>query len=64
MWLLMKTEAAGCAYEDAEVLARYEGFTPAPMRNGVFIQKRLTLTSADGVSDLKLSNHVSVVVHD
>ena len=48
MWLLMKTEAAGCAYENAEALARYEGFTPAPMRNGVFIQKRLTLTSADG----------------
>ena len=28
MWLLMKTEAAGCAYENAEALARYEGFTP------------------------------------
>ena len=40
------------------------GLLPAPMRNGAFIQKRLTLTSADGVSDLKLSNHVSVVVHD
>jgi hypothetical protein len=41
MCLLMGTEAAGCTYEDAEVLARYEGHVPNTNAFNSFVQRAM-----------------------
>ena len=42
MCLLMETEAAGCTYEDAEVLAKYEGHVPNTNAFNAFVQGAMT----------------------
>jgi hypothetical protein len=37
----METEAAGCTYEDAEVLAKYEGHVPGTNAFNAFVQRAM-----------------------
>jgi hypothetical protein len=39
MCLLMDTEAVGCTYEDAEVLAKYERLVPDTVGDSAFVAK-------------------------
>jgi hypothetical protein len=41
MSLLMETEAAGCKYEDAEVLAKYDGHVPGTNAYNSFVQRAM-----------------------
>jgi hypothetical protein len=41
MSLLMETEAAGCTYEDAEVLAKYDGHVPGTNAYNSFVQRAM-----------------------
>jgi hypothetical protein len=41
MSLLMETEAAGCTYEDAEVLAKYDGHVPGTNAFNAFVQRAM-----------------------
>jgi hypothetical protein len=42
MCLLMETEAAGCTYEDAEVLAKYEGHVPNTNAFNALVQRAMS----------------------